>query len=719
MKLMLYPICCAHMLSQSDEKLVFRTFSNQIYKFSSNIELILAILEKSTGMFPSDVIAQAVSRKMGIPLTVVKDAIDDLITCKILVNSYEQISLYHRLTYNPPQYPAVISLDEIDELTAVRPDYTAKSPVAVYTDQAPLTPPVCKSLADRHSCRAFQDIPVEIKKLFALCRVSYSCRLSPVASAGGLFPLSIYFINRYSSELPAGIYQYDPKKEILLLLTTDLIPEALRYALNDEDMIFDAPCIFFVCGDIGRHIKKYANRGYRYTLLEAGHAIQNMTLAAAELGLGGIEYGGFCDEAVKRLLQLPEEVFPLACYAAGYEDSEKNKIERLRQKERERRILEQISRSKELALNPRLVDDDRLKLSNLRVMVSLFKDAAGHMEFGTGAAAAYSSAYVGSVMEAYERYTLSRRYSDFMERADRLDGPYLDPEEYAPYSDTQLLAAGFSRFRKEASTEWLRGYGLDGDPVYIPADLCFDAASPERTPCHIANTSGCAANFDVASAERAALLELIERDAIVRIWLYRQTPWQLCEDSLSGNIRQRFKRYKEQGVSLFVLLLPCEYAYAVLVCSTSASSPPYFVSGAAASFASASEAAAKAFNEWEISFVLGGSRPAQNIIKPDKVISPADHGNLYRWTNYNDKIDYLLHGPKIRVHAAQANRLRNIRELSPVFCLYRTLVDHAYVVRAFSKELVPINFGYGMDFWRHHKIDKCLLKQHEFPHFFS
>lgn len=716
---MQYPIYCAHMLSQSDEKLVFRTSSNQICTFHSNIELILAILQVGTGRFPTNVIAQVVSRKLKISPDLVRDAIDDLIAYKILSNSCQQISMYHALTYNPPQYPPAISAKEIDELIAARPDYSAKSPNAEYTDQAPLTLSVGELLEKRHSCRAFQDIPVEREKLFALCRASYSRQLSPVASAGGLFPLSVYFINRRPSELPVGLYQYHPEKETLLLLTDGLIPEALQYTLNDEDMVFNAPCIFFICGDIGRHIKKYGNRGYRYTLLEAGHAIQNMTLAATELGLSGVEYGGFCDEEVMRLFQLSEEVFPLACYAAGYEDRDPGKAERFQRNERERRILEQISCGEELSAHPRLAESKRLALSNLRVMVCTFKDAAGRIEFGTGTATTYSGAYVRSVMEAYERYTISRRYADFAERADRLDGPYLDPEVYAPYSDTQLLATGFSKFKKDAISEWLRGYRLDGSSLYVPADLCFDVASPNCTPCHIANTSGCAAGFDIAAAERAALLELIERDAIVRTWLYRQPPQQLREASLPDHIRQRLDRYKEQGILLFVLLLPCAYAYVVLVCSAGTSSPPYFLSGAAASFTSVSEAVIKAFQEWEVSFVLGDSETASIIIPPDQVNSPIDHGNLYRWSDHNDQITYLLHGPQINVHDVPMNGLRNIQELSPTFCLYKPLVDHAYVVRAFSEELVPINFGYGMDFWKHRKIDCGLLKRSEFPHFFA
>jgi hypothetical protein len=34
-----------------------------------------------------------------------------------------------------------------------------------------------------------------------------------------------------------------------------------------------------------------------------------------------------------------------------------------------------------------------------------------------------------------------------------------------------------------------------------------------------------------------------------------------------------------------------------------------------------------------------------------------------------------------------------------VFVVYRLLVDGAHVVRVFLKELIPINFGYGLDFF--------------------
>lgn len=717
---MLYPVCCAYMLSQSGGSVSFRTPSGKICTFKSNMALILALLRRSTGTVSADEIACAVSEEIGLSISTVRDTIDDLVICGILADSHEQLLLYHSLTYNPPKYPPALSLAEIGELTEKRPDYTVKEPVAVYRDTGALSLPVYSMLRARHSCRGFLDVPVEPEKLFAICKASYSFRLYPVASAGALFPLSVYFINKVASgRLPAGLYQFNPRTEEILLLAAGLSSEMVQYSLNDTDGIFGAPCVFFVCADIGRHVKKYANRGYRYTLLEAGHAVQNMTLAAAELGLGGVEYGGFYDEAVKRMFQMPEDVFPLACYSIGYEDAEERPAELFQQKEREKRIVERIVQSKELNISPFLIDDERFRLSNLQVVVSKFTDACGQVDFGTGAASTYGGAYLKSVMEAYERYALSRRYFDRLECADKLDGEYLDPRRYAPYSDAQIAKNGFAGFRTEDPVEWLRGYDLDGSPVYIPADLCFDVIKRGSRPYHIANTSGCAAHFDFDAAKKMAVLELIERDAIIKNWAYRQTPCRIRDNDLPDNMRQRMRRYQETGFSVFVLSLPSAYAYTVLVCSVSNAGSPYFVSGAAASFSSVAEAAEKALNEWEMSLVLGESGSGSGHITPEEVVSPKDHGNLYRYTNHNKEIEYLLGGRQISAGEIQAGQLENIRALSPIFLSYRMFVENAYVVRAFSKELIPINFGYGMDFLCHPKVDGQLLKDDGFPHFFA
>ncbi len=721
MKQQLFPVYCAHMLSQSERELIFRTPSGKLCKFKSDLKLILELLRKSNGTTSAETIAHLVSKDLHMSASDVHDAIEGLVTYEILMDSRTQFLKLHTLTCNPPRYPAFLSISEIETLTQIQPDYLTKEPATIYEDTDAISPPVFEALRKRHSCRNFQNIPVEINKLFAICKASYSFDIRPTASAGALFPLSVYFINRISSgHLPAGLYQYDPKNNRLLLLKFSFFPEQLQYALNDTECVFNAPCIFFICADLSRHMKKYTNAGYRYTILEAGQAVQNMTIAASELDLGGVEYGGFCDDSIRQLFQMPEHEFPLACYALGYEDTEKKQDQIFLKKNQEKLIIDEEMKKKGLHVKLFLSNDTQFQLSNRRVVVSGFTDAHGQTEFGTGIDPVYYSACLKSTMETYERYILTCRYFDFIERADRMNRDfYLNPAEYIPYSDTQITQNGFTKFCSEIPIEWLHGFDLNGSHVYVPADMCFNTANGNQKMIHIANTSGCAAHFDIDAAKQAALLELIERDALMKSWFYKQSPYKIREHDLPDDIRKRFHHYRENGVSLFLLSLFCDYAYAVLVCSINDFNPPYFVSGSAASFSSAEEAVKKAFDEWEVSFVLGKSDIMFETVKPKEVILPKDHGILYRNTNCNHQINYLRCGQEISISEINVTQLKDISKLSPVYVKYKTLVDGIHVVRAFSKELIPINFGFGTDFYHHPKINKHLLNYNEFPHFFS
>jgi SagB-type dehydrogenase family enzyme len=49
---------------------------------------------------------------------------------------------------------------------------------------------------------------------------------------------------------------------------------------------------------------KYGQRGYRFTLLEAGHVVQNVLLAAEALELAAVPVGGFFDRKVAELLDI-------------------------------------------------------------------------------------------------------------------------------------------------------------------------------------------------------------------------------------------------------------------------------------------------------------------------------------------------------------------------------------------------------------------------------
>jgi SagB-type dehydrogenase family enzyme len=83
--------------------------------------------------------------------------------------------------------------------------------------------------------------------------------------------------------------------------------------------IQDANVLFFLVGVFAWTQTKYGPRGYRFILLEAGHAAQNICLAATQTGLASLCIGGYLDSKLNRILRLdPVEEGVVYAVAAGY-----------------------------------------------------------------------------------------------------------------------------------------------------------------------------------------------------------------------------------------------------------------------------------------------------------------------------------------------------------------------------------------------------------------
>jgi SagB-type dehydrogenase family enzyme len=66
-----------------------------------------------------------------------------------------------------------------------------------------------------------------------------------------------------------------------------------------------APLLWLIVGDGARAGRKYGDRAARFLLLEAGHLMQNLCLLSTTLGLCTVPLGGFFEEELRRLLDLP------------------------------------------------------------------------------------------------------------------------------------------------------------------------------------------------------------------------------------------------------------------------------------------------------------------------------------------------------------------------------------------------------------------------------
>lgn len=226
----------------------------------------------------------------------------------------------HHFQSAPKEYP-------------LRPFFELPEPVPIETGLSEL-------MERRFSCRCFRKTPVELVSLSTLLHGAYGITgrsvfgqleflERAVPSAGGLYPLEFYLLVRNVSGLPPGVYHYAVIGHGLEQLREVLIPRPLsNYLFMGQHYLTDAGLILVITAEVQRNFAKYADRGYRYVLFEAGHCAQNLNLAGCALGLGTCNIGGFFDEELADLLMIDTELeIPLYGIAVGVpEEGSKNEL---------------------------------------------------------------------------------------------------------------------------------------------------------------------------------------------------------------------------------------------------------------------------------------------------------------------------------------------------------------------------------------------------------
>ncbi|MFH8080434.1 MAG: nitroreductase family protein [Candidatus Aenigmatarchaeota archaeon] len=81
----------------------------------------------------------------------------------------------------------------------------------------------------------------------------------------------------------------------------------------------EAPLLIIVCANLEKVSLKFGERGRNlYAIQDTGAAIQNMLLAAHSLGLGASWVHAFEEEAIKRILKIPDKLRPVGVLAIGF-----------------------------------------------------------------------------------------------------------------------------------------------------------------------------------------------------------------------------------------------------------------------------------------------------------------------------------------------------------------------------------------------------------------
>ena len=94
---------------------------------------------------------------------------------------------------------------------------------------------------------------------------------------------------------------------------------AISHAAFEQENLQEASIIIVVCADEKRAAESYGARGKAlYCLQDTAAAIQNLMLTACSLGLGSCWIGAFKEDEVRKVINAPKNMRPVALIPVGY-----------------------------------------------------------------------------------------------------------------------------------------------------------------------------------------------------------------------------------------------------------------------------------------------------------------------------------------------------------------------------------------------------------------
>lgn len=354
--------------------------------------------------------------------------------------------------------------------------------------------------------------------------------------------------------------------------------------------------------------------------------------------------------------------------------------------------------------------------------VAMYYDAYGHVQFAGATSTSSFNALFKASIEGYERWRSSRIRVNKHCSAQDLPAAKILPYDIAPLTYFQASKSGVKFFNEKLPIDWTLGTRFDGKHIYVPSDMIYYGHRDGENRIYYGNSSGIAAFTDLEEAKKRALVELIERDALMRNWYSRKSPDILSRKILPDAIKKRANKWKEKGRVLYILDMPSEYGKVFEAIFVS-EKYPYFVSGAAATIDDGKicDTIKKAVDEAEFNLEFAIKYPSEEKTKMKKIVLPVDHGRFYYSKQNAKKLSWLWHG-KIVKSVSKINEISFEDLCEKLQTISVDMSDEnssLKVVKMISPELVPINFGFYTAHFLHVGVEKLSSKSLKLPHYFS
>ncbi|MCK4719832.1 SagB/ThcOx family dehydrogenase [bacterium] len=163
-----------------------------------------------------------------------------------------------------------------------------------------------ETLRARRSMREYSDRPLDLLQVSQLLwaaqgiTADWGARTAP--SAGGLFPVRIYFVAGDVEGLTQGSWEYDPISNTLTIVKEGDMRRDLMAAALGQGPVGNAPATIVISAIPEITEAKYGDRSMRYIDQEVGAVLQNIYLQCETLGLGTVAIGAFYDDQVAEVV---------------------------------------------------------------------------------------------------------------------------------------------------------------------------------------------------------------------------------------------------------------------------------------------------------------------------------------------------------------------------------------------------------------------------------
>lgn len=635
------------------------------------------------------------------------DLIRKLCQYKVLVDSRYLCDVVWKAVENPSQFPSLITDSEVALLVEqARNRHRSQSSDKVY-QASPFS--LGRFLDRRRSVRSFSGQPIELQSIVDMLWSAYgevhtlkddstlttNCRRT-VPSAGALYPLMIHVaLFKDMGELHPGIYSAWmglPGTVGFKLVSKDT--DRFIRAFTDPLVLDGAHGVIVVSGSFHATSKKYGNRSMLYVTLEAGHAAQNVHLAATESEVATVEIGGFVEELLAETIKLSKYYCPLTTIVFGHGE----------------RATEANTSKKEIKVHwaVPMANQYRLPFTMAFARVSSNFDRS----WSGGKAISPALAHNKAVAEAKE-WAACGCIPNTLIRAQLTDlKTAVDPREIVKFHSAQYSLKGFpfKPFNEKVAYAWVEGKDeLQGSKAHILADCVYFPYYPKTPRYTQANSSGVAAYPEREQAIKNGVLELVERDSFMIAYLAKLPLPTISEKSLPQSIRKRIESLRKNGFKVWVKDHTLDLAPVVFMFVQNKEIT--FTTCAGCSNFDVEVALSHALMEVE-SMVWSRLKngPPKTLVKPSDVHFTKDHAGLYVQKQFFQKADFLVTrsvGPvtfqEVGQRVARSWQALLDRFVVKGWSLITVPLhlteefggnDNLHIIRSIVPGMVPMSFGY-------------------------